>query len=251
MKKLVMVAAATLVIGFSSGYWFGRLSIEQTSFAQTDPNKMLNEPNNSLTQYGETQVTGSIVPSELTHNNNTPQDNPLIPSAQSIALDTLNVPPSLQNTLIAAHLLGLDDGTATQLLALESEREKQAFKRMQGFVDSTENPDNTTAAIAELLSPEQFEQYQTQLGKTTAVKVPSVVPQSQAEREGLKAGDMIIRYNDTRVFSAEGLKFAIKNSPPGEVVEVIFVRDGQQFSAYVSSGPIGIGSHTNQKFLLF
>lgn len=250
MKKLVMIAAATLVIGFSSGYWVGRLSVEQTALAGADLNTVNNQQHMPLTHDQETPLTGSIVPLDLTVNNKA-QANPLTPSPQSIALDALNVPPSLQNTLIAAHLLGLDDGTATQLLALESEREKQAFKRMQGFVDSAENPDSTTEAIAELLSPEQFEQYQTQLGRTTAVKVPSVVPQSQAEREGLKAGDMIIRYNDTRVFSAEGLKFAIKNSPPGEVVEVIFVRDGQQFSAYVSSGPIGIGSHTNQKFLLF
>jgi hypothetical protein len=250
MKKLVIIAAAMLIIGFSSGYWMGRLIVEQTALAQTDQSKLHSESTNSLTQDGETQVTGSIVPTALTVNNQ-PKTNPLIASPQSIALDALNVPPSLQNALIAEHLLGLDDGTATQLFALESEREKQAFKRMQGFVDSTENPDNTTAAIAELLSPEQFEQYQTQLGKTTAVKVPSVVPQSQAEREGLKAGDMIIRYNDTRVFSAEGLKFAIKNTPPDAVIEIVFVRDGQQFSAYVSSGPIGIGSHTNQKFLLF
>jgi hypothetical protein len=251
MKKLVMIAAATLVVGFSSGYWLGRFSVELTSFAQTGPSKLHSEPNNSLTQDSETQITGSIVPSELIDNNNTPKTNPLISSAQSIALDALNVPPSLQNTLIAAHLLGLDDGRATQLLALESEREKQAFKRMQGHVDSSENPDSTTEAIAELLSPEQFEQYQTQLGRTTAVKVPSVVPQSQAEREGLKAGDKIIRYNNSRIYSVEGLKFAIKNTPPDEVVEVIYMRDGQRFSAYVSSGPIGIGSHTNQSFLLF
>ncbi|CCQ12845.1 hypothetical protein PALB_37850 [Pseudoalteromonas luteoviolacea B = ATCC 29581] len=250
MKKQVFIAAATLTIGFSSGYWFGRLSVEQTPPAETYVNQDISMQSASLTPEIERQATGSIVPSELI-TNNIPQPKTLSPSAQSLVLDTLSVPPSLQNTLVAAHLLELDNSTATQLLALEAKREQRAFKRMQGMIDLAENPDMTTDEIARLLTPDQFEQYQSQLGKSTAVNVPSIVPQSQAEREGLKAGDKIIRYNGNRVYSAEGLRFAIKNTPPDTVVEVIYVRDGQHFSAYMSNGPMGIGSHSNQHFLVF
>ena len=65
-------------------------------------------------------------------------------------------------------------------------------------------------------------------------------PSSPAERIGLIDGDQILAINTTRITTRQGLIEAIVDNRPGDVVTVVFSRDGQSFSkqATLASNPV-------------
>lgn len=60
------------------------------------------------------------------------------------------------------------------------------------------------------------------------VRLSGVRPGSPAERAGLKAGDLIVSFAGVSVKNLEDLTFALRTKRPGDQVEVIFIRGGQQ-----------------------
>lgn len=65
-------------------------------------------------------------------------------------------------------------------------------------------------------------------------------PGSPAEQIGLIDGDQILAINTTRITTRQGLIEAIVDNRPGDVVTVVFSRDGQSFSkqATLASNPV-------------
>jgi S1-C subfamily serine protease len=55
-----------------------------------------------------------------------------------------------------------------------------------------------------------------------------VRPGSPADRAGLQAGDVIVRFAGVTVRTLDDLVFALRGRRPGETVEVTFVRDGAE-----------------------
>jgi len=63
------------------------------------------------------------------------------------------------------------------------------------------------------------------------VHVSGVRPGSPAERAGLQAGDVIVKFGGVAVRNLYDLTYALRSKRPGETVEVIFLRNGQELKA--------------------
>jgi hypothetical protein len=59
------------------------------------------------------------------------------------------------------------------------------------------------------------------------VRLGHVVPGSAAERAGLRDGDVLVRVGDAPVNSFEELRSAIRARQPGDVVRLVYLRDGR------------------------
>jgi aminopeptidase YwaD len=59
-------------------------------------------------------------------------------------------------------------------------------------------------------------------------KISGVRPGSPAEKAGIRAGDIIIRFAGVDVKTLEDLTFALRGRRPGDRVEVVVVRDGRE-----------------------
>ena len=68
-----------------------------------------------------------------------------------------------------------------------------------------------------------------QFGEATrpGVGISGVRPASPAEKAGLQAGDVIVRFAGVDVKTLEDLTFALRAKRPGDRVGVTVVRDGQ------------------------
>jgi hypothetical protein len=59
------------------------------------------------------------------------------------------------------------------------------------------------------------------------VRLGHIVPGSAAERAGLRDGDVVVRVGDAPVNTFEELRTAIRARQPGDVVRVVYLRDGR------------------------
>ncbi|MGH7309983.1 MAG: M20/M25/M40 family metallo-hydrolase [Candidatus Rokuibacteriota bacterium] len=60
------------------------------------------------------------------------------------------------------------------------------------------------------------------------VKITSVRPGSPADKAGVRAGDVIVRFAGVEVTTLDDLTFALRTRRAGDRVEVVVVRDGQE-----------------------
>jgi membrane-associated protease RseP (regulator of RpoE activity) len=63
---------------------------------------------------------------------------------------------------------------------------------------------------------------------TPGVAISGVRAKSPAERAGLQAGDVIVRFGDVDVHTLQDLTFALRGKRPGDRVPVGIVRDGHR-----------------------
>jgi membrane-associated protease RseP (regulator of RpoE activity) len=91
------------------------------------------------------------------------------------------------------------------------------------------------------LGDEEYERYLAALGRPTKVGVFNVIASSPAERAGLRAGDAIVSYAGTRVFSMGELNNLTLEGTPGNSVIMEVERDGQRVQLSLPRGPLGIG----------
>jgi hypothetical protein len=77
-------------------------------------------------------------------------------------------------------------------------------------------------------------------GRDNRVVVRDVLEGSAASRAGIRAGDVVLRYNDNRVWAASDLKAATSRGERGEPITVDVMREGEPISLRVERGPVGV-----------
>lgn len=78
-------------------------------------------------------------------------------------------------------------------------------------------------------------------GKRNRVVVADVVDRSPGFRAGFEAGDVIIRYDDTRIFRGTEVQRLSSQGRIGESIPVEVLRNGEILRLYIDRGPMGFG----------
>lgn len=58
--------------------------------------------------------------------------------------------------------------------------------------------------------------------------ITQIVPGSEAEKQGMQPGDILLQCNDVLVTDMESLDAALSNCPPGKTVQIRILRDGKE-----------------------
>ena len=90
------------------------------------------------------------------------------------------------------------------------------------------------------LGDTDYENYLQSMGQPTAVMIQEVLSSSPANRAGLQAGDQLVSYGGTRVFSMTELRSQVMQGQTGEDVVIEIMRDGTRMQLIVPRGPLGI-----------
>jgi S1-C subfamily serine protease len=72
------------------------------------------------------------------------------------------------------------------------------------------------------------------LQRTTGALVLDVVAGGPAARAGLQPGDVIVRFDDTRIATVEDVLAALRGHQPGDTVTLTYDRNGKQAQAAVT-----------------
>ena len=73
-------------------------------------------------------------------------------------------------------------------------------------------------------------------GLSDGVRLGAVVPDGAAARAGIREGDIIIRLGEVPVQSFDELRTAVQVRRPGDPVQVVYLRDGEDRTAQAVLG---------------
>jgi len=68
------------------------------------------------------------------------------------------------------------------------------------------------------------------------VRLGSIVPGSAAERAGLRAGDVLVRLDDTGLQRFSDLRALLDRHRPGETLQLVYLRDGLDRATAITLG---------------
>lgn len=90
------------------------------------------------------------------------------------------------------------------------------------------------------IGDDAYDRYLFALGQTNRVRIDDVLQQSPAAQAGLQAGDLIVRYGDTRLFAPNELVDETRSGTAGETVQLEIIRNGAHLEVEVPRGPLGL-----------
>lgn len=95
-------------------------------------------------------------------------------------------------------------------------------------------------SLREELGDDGYDRYLFANRQNNRVLVSSVMLGSQAELAGIQQGDLILSYDDQRLFDWSELQHATTQGERGEYVNINVWRDGQLVNLWVPRGPLGV-----------
>lgn len=95
-------------------------------------------------------------------------------------------------------------------------------------------------SLREEIGDDSYDSYLYAAGQSNRVKVTSVMMGSPAEMAGMQDGDMVVSYDNKRMFNWNELQQATSLGERGEYVNVSVIRNGQLVNLWVPRGPLGV-----------
>jgi serine protease Do len=124
---------------------------------------------------------------------------------------------------------------ATPASAQDPDRDRNRFWLGQGAI--LEGPGSRIGVTARDLDPAEAER----LKVTGGVMVERVLPDSPAEKAGLRSADVVVEFDGERVRSLRHFSRLVSETPPERAVKAAALRDGQRTDLTITPTARGVG----------
>lgn len=132
------------------------------------------------------------------------------------------------------------DAIALERLYLQDAAEREGWRGTRRWREERLALDAALYGLREEFGEELFDWGLYASERPNRVQVKSVLRGSAAERAGIEAGDVIVAYDDQRIFRGKDLRAAVESGRPGQSTEVRVLRDGSTHRVFVPGGPLGV-----------
>lgn len=204
--------------------------------------KQLEEMHELKQQLSKTASALPSVPAESEQNNAIAQALEAQDTQQRRA--TLNVAEALQS-------LGFDIGQVEtiekkreerelELLYLRNQAVREGWYGTERFNQESRKLEATNNVYLETLGTQKYDEFLYKTGQPNRIKVDGVMSGSAAEQAGIVEGDMILSYDNERIFRWDDLVSKTSEGVAEEPVLVRVKRNSQVLDIYIPRGPLGI-----------
>ena len=140
----------------------------------------------------------------------------------------------------AADLKRESDNLAMAEMYLRDQATREEWLDTPRFEEEMASLAAQRVSMRDELGEDGYDRYLFALGQTNRVRVDDVMADSPAAQAGLQFGDMILRYGDDRIFAPDELVDHTRQGTPGEMVQLVIVRQGELMTVEVPRGPLGL-----------
>jgi hypothetical protein len=171
----------------------------------------------------------------------------LKPSTVDTPVSSLS-PAMTVNNLVKA---GIDEELAADIIRRRNEMDMKILElrdraSRDGYIDTERYAlelnelREQDISLRDEIGDEYYDRYLHASRQSNRVKVASVMMGSPAEMSGMKDGDLVLNYDNRRIFSWNELQEATSRGERGEYVNVTVLRNGQPVNLWIPRGPLGV-----------
>ena len=124
-------------------------------------------------------------------------------------------------------------------LALQDLATRDNYLNTPRYFDELSEINKLDVTLREELGDQRYDEYLFNSKQNNRVKIISVMLGSEAEQAGIKKGDIVLSYDNQRIFSWRELKAKTAEGQLGEYVSISVYRNAEVFSFSVPRGPLG------------
>lgn len=200
--------------------------------------QLLNERIEEIEQLVDVELDKTKETSALTIQSPTTVDTPV--SSMSPAMTTENLVKAGINEELAADIVRRRNETDMKILELRDRASREGYLNTGRYTREMNELREHDTSLRDEIGDDYYDSYLYASGQSNRVRVASVMMGSPAEMSGMNNGDMILNYDDRRMFSWSELQDATSRGERGEYVNVSVLRNGQLVNLWIPRGPLGI-----------
>lgn len=270
-RKTLLISAICLLIGFITAYFIfenpvisdkAKTVTEYSSIKLSDKNKTISSPFSTLDGAPQDNSRLTNIENEISLIKQQLQKIQL--DIQDITTDTAssgfrpiqnnNQFPSITSRRLYSYdsLIkgGIEPGFAEDIvrrknsielkrLELQDRATRGGYLNTQRYYDELDNINGQEINLRDELGDDLYDEYLYNSKQNNRVKIISVMLGSAAEQTGIKKGDIVLSYDNERIFSWRELKTKTAEGQLGEYVSISVNRNAEVFSFSVPRGPLG------------
>lgn len=125
-------------------------------------------------------------------------------------------------------------------LELQDRAKRENYLNTQRYFDELQEINKQDISLREELGDDRYDEYLYTSKQNNRIRITSVMLGSAAEQVGIQRGDIVISYDNNRMFSWQELKEATTEGQLGEYVSINIYRSGEIYNFLVPRGPLGV-----------
>ena len=161
-------------------------------------------------------------------------------SSMSPAVSTDHLVKAGLSLDLAADIVRRRNEIDLQILELRDRAAREGYLNSARYTRELSDLQALKTSLRDEIGDDYYDDYLYQSGQSNRVRVASVMTGSSAELAGMRDGDMVLSYDDNRMFSWTELQEATTRGERGEYVNVSVLRNGQLINLWVPRGPLGV-----------
>ncbi|MGH3054848.1 MAG: PDZ domain-containing protein [Gaiellaceae bacterium] len=131
-----------------------------------------------------------------------------------------------------------NDQLALSEIYLRDQATRDGWLDTPRFAEEMAKIDAQRTSVRDEIGDAAYDRYLAALDQPNRVAVNEVLLDSPAAAAGLQAGDVVLRYGDTRIFAPSELVAATRGGVADETVRMEIIRAGQRIEVDVPRGPL-------------
>ena len=200
--------------------------------------RLVNDRIGQLEQVIDDQLSETKQPGAIAILKPSTVDTPV--SSLSPAMTVKNLVRAGIDEELAADIIRRRNEMDMKILELRDRASRDGYLDTERYARELNELREQDISLRDEIGDEYYDRYLHASGQGNRIKVASVMMGSPAEMSGMKDGDLILNYDNQRIFNWNELQDATSRGERGEYVNVAVLRNGQLVNLWMPRGPLGV-----------